>query len=56
MALGDLSFGFSWAPPSLHWPSQPALRSQPSPGQPAQPQPMNWLDTVESCLRHLDKC
>jgi len=47
-ALGDLFFGFFLAPPSL-----PALAQPPSP--PAT-QPMNWLDTVESCLRHSNQC
>ena len=34
------------ANPARPAPAQPALATQP------QPQPMNWLDRVESCLRH----
>ena len=62
MALCDLSFAFCLAPPSHDQPTssaltppRPALANQPSsshPATPPQPQPMNWLDTVESCLQH----
>ncbi|MFZ9236930.1 MAG: hypothetical protein ACO22X_12000 [Algoriphagus sp.] len=44
-ALGDLSFAFFLAP---------LANQQPCPAQPPShpaTQPMNWLDTVESCLR-----